>query len=68
MNVWESQAGVNVVANLSETLDELREYMKTQNEINKALLDEVKSLKEEVISLHVNKADKEQEDFERDDD
>lgn len=66
-NVWESQAGKSVVENLNVTLNELRNYMKTQNEINQALLVEVKSLKDEVISLHNNKADKVQEEVERDD-
>ncbi len=57
-NIWETQAGLNLVENLNVTLTELRDYMKTQNEINKALLTQVTSLKEEVISLHNNKQDK----------
>ncbi len=66
MNVWESKAGQSAVENLNKTLNELRAYMKTQNEINQALLVEVRSLKEEVISLHNNKADKTMEEIERD--
>lgn len=61
MNVWETKAGINLVENLNQTLGELREYMKTQNEINQALLAQVTSLKEEVISLHNNKQDKDLE-------
>lgn len=66
MNIWESKAGHEVVENLSVTLGELREYMKTQNEINQALLVEVRALKDEVISLHNIKADRPQEEIERD--
>lgn len=57
-NIWETQAGYNIAQNLNSTLVELRDYMKTQNEINRALLTQVTALKEEVISLHLNKADK----------
>lgn len=66
MNVWESKAGHQAVEDLTTTLGELRAYMKTQNEINQALLVEVKALKEEVISLHNIKADRPQEEIERD--
>lgn len=64
-NVWETKAGQNAVENLNKTLGELREYMRTQNEINLALLSEVRSLKDEVISLHNNKVDKTTEEIER---
>ncbi len=65
-SIWETKAGLNLVENLNVTLNELRDYMKTQNEINRAILNQVSVLKEEVISLHNNKADKANENVERD--
>ena len=64
-SIWETKQGRNLVENLNTTLNELRDYMKVQNEINRELLSQVTILKEEIISLHHNKADKVNEDVER---
>lgn len=63
-NIWETKQGYALAENLNSTLNELRDYMRTQNEINKAVLSRLSSINNEVLALHINKQDKVTEEVE----